>query len=152
MANTGIRLNKCAVYTSFSKENSVDPDQMASNEASWSAEAHTVFIDMNDIDYVILHHQIDWKLELIFLFDLILYVPVNNLSVTSGWVFLGWTSTKLGLMCLAQGHNTEMQVRLEPVALPSRVKHSTTEPLRSAWKLELHTKSYQCMHIRACAV
>ena len=29
--------------------------------------------------------------------------PINNLSVKQGWVFLGWTSTKLGLMCLAQG-------------------------------------------------
>ena len=37
------------------------------------------------------------------LFDLILYFPVNNLSVMSGQVFLGRTSTKLGLMCLAQG-------------------------------------------------
>ena len=36
--------------------------------------------------------------QLCFLFDLILYVPVNNLSVTSGRVFLGWTSTKQGLM------------------------------------------------------
>ena len=48
------------------------------------------------------------------------------------WVFLGWTSTKLGLMCLAQGRNTAvMLVRLEPTALRSRVKHSTTEPLCS---------------------
>ena len=31
---------------------------------------------------------------------LILYIPVNNLSVTSWRVFLSWTSTKLGLMCL----------------------------------------------------
>ena len=31
--------------------------------------------------------------------------PINNLSVIKGHVFLGWTSTKLGLMCLAQGHN-----------------------------------------------
>ena len=29
--------------------------------------------------------------------------PINNLSVKQGRVFLGWTSTKLGLMCLAQG-------------------------------------------------
>ena len=36
----------------------------------------------------------------IILFDLILYVPVNNFSVMSGQVFLGWTSTKQGLMCL----------------------------------------------------
>ena len=33
------------------------------------------------------------------------FSPINNLSFTSGRVFLGWTSTKLGLMCLAQGHN-----------------------------------------------
>ena len=34
-------------------------------------------------------------------------------------------------MCLAQGHNAVMPVRLEPWASRSRVKHSTTEPLRS---------------------
>ena len=34
-------------------------------------------------------------------------------------------------MCLAQGHNTVMPVRLEPVAVQSGVKHSTTEPLGS---------------------
>ena len=51
-----------------------------------------------------------------FLFDLILYVPVNNLSVMLGPVFLGWTSMKLGLMCLAQGHNAVMLVRLKPTA------------------------------------
>ena len=33
-------------------------------------------------------------------------------------------------MCLAQGHNAVMLVRLEPAALRSPVKHSTTEPLR----------------------
>ena len=32
-------------------------------------------------------------------------------------------------MCLAQGHNTVMPVRLKPVAPRSRVKHSPTEPL-----------------------
>ena len=39
------------------------------------------------------------------LFDLIIYVPVNNFSVMPRRVFLGWTNTKLGLMCLAKGHN-----------------------------------------------
>ena len=29
--------------------------------------------------------------------------PINNLSVKQGRVFLGWTSTKLEKMCLAQG-------------------------------------------------
>ena len=64
------------------------------------------------------------------LFDLILYVPVNNPSVMSGRVFLGWTSTKQGSMCLAQGHNAVRPVRLEPTVLWSRVKHSIIEPLR----------------------
>ena len=32
-------------------------------------------------------------------FDLIHHVPVNNFSVMLGWVFLGCTSTKQGLMC-----------------------------------------------------
>ena len=63
------------------------------------------------------------------LFDLILYVPANNFSVTSGRVFLGWNSTKQLTMWLAQGHNAVTPVRPEPAALQSRVKHSTTEPL-----------------------
>ena len=75
---------------------------------------------------------------LICLFDLILYIPVNNFIVMLGRVFLGRTSPKQGLMCLAQGHNAETLARLETAALQSRVKHSTTEPMRS-----LHTNYYQ---------
>ena len=43
------------------------------------------------------------------------------------------TSTKQRIKCFAQGHNTVSPpvVSLKPVALRSRVKHSTTEPLRS---------------------
>ena len=67
----------------------------------------------------------------VFLFDLILYVPVNIFSVILGWVFLGWTSTKQGLMCLTQGHNAVTPVRLEPATPPAQVKHSTTGPLHS---------------------
>ena len=67
------------------------------------------------------------------LFDLILYLPVNNFSVMLGRVFLGWTSTKQGLMCFVQVHNAVTLVRLDPTALRSRVKCSTTEPLRSLW-------------------
>ena len=37
-------------------------------------------------------------------------------------------------MCLAQGHNAVTPVRLESAAPLSRVKHSTTEPLRSLRK------------------
>ena len=57
--------------------------------------------------------------------------PINNLSVMLGRVFLAWTSTKLGLMCHAQGHDTVKPVRLQPEAPRSLVKHSTTEPLHS---------------------
>ena len=58
--------------------------------------------------------------------------PINNLSVIKGRVFLGLTSTKLGFMCLAQGHKAVTPMMLEPAARRSRVKHSTTEPLRSS--------------------
>ena len=44
-------------------------------------------------------------------------------------------------MCLAQGHNAVTPVRLEPAALRSRVKHSTTEPLR----LSVRTNVYLCV-------
>ena len=37
-------------------------------------------------------------------------------------------------MCLAQGHNTVTPARLKPAASQSRVKHSTTEPLRSLYR------------------
>ena len=41
---------------------------------------------------------------------------------------MGWTSTKL------KDHNAVMLVRLEPAALRSQVKHSTSEPLHSLCK------------------
>ena len=40
-----------------------------------------------------------------FVHVLILYVPVNNFSVMSGWVFLDCRSSKQRIICLAQGHN-----------------------------------------------
>ena len=55
--------------------------------------------------------------------------PINNFSDIKGWVFLGCTNAKVGLMCLAQGHNAVTPVILEPAAPRSRVKHSITEPL-----------------------
>ena len=63
------------------------------------------------------------------LFDLILYVSVNNFSVMLGQVFLGLTSTKQRIKGLSQGHNKVSPVRFEPAKPQSRVKHSTTEPL-----------------------
>ena len=46
------------------------------------------------------------------LFDIILYIPVNKFYIMSEQFFLGWTSAKQGLMCLAQRHNTVTPVRL----------------------------------------
>ena len=64
-------------------------------------------------------------------FDLILYVPINNFSVMSVQVFLGWNSTKQGLMCLAQWHNAVSLKRLKPATSQSQVKDFTTESLCS---------------------
>ena len=72
---------------------------------------------------------LSWLCYLFVWFDF--YVAVNNFSVMSRRVFLGWTSTKQGLMCLAQGHNTVMLAMLKPVTPRSWDKPSTTEPLRS---------------------
>ena len=61
------------------------------------------------------------------LFDLILYVTVNTFSVMSGWVFLGWTSTRQKIKCPSQRHNAEPPVRLKPATHWYRVKQSTNE-------------------------
>ena len=63
------------------------------------------------------------------LFALILYVPSTIFQLCRGGSSWVKTSTKLGLMCFAQGHSVVMPVRLEPATLCSRDKHSTTEPL-----------------------
>ena len=91
-------------------ENNVAPDQLASEKPA-------------DQD------QHFFQLCLFVWFDSLR--PSQQFSVMSGQVFLGWISTKQGLMCLAQGHNVVMPLRLEPAIPWSRVKHSTTEPLRS---------------------
>ena len=80
--------------------------------------------NLTPLDYV------QWTIQNLFvLFGLIIYCPVNNFLVMSGRIFMGLPSTKQGLLCLAQGHNTVTPVRLEPPTPWSRVKLSTTEPL-----------------------
>ena len=54
------------------------------------------------------------------LFDFILYIPANNVSVMFGTGLPGsLASTKQGLMCLVQGHNAVMLVRVETTTLRS---------------------------------
>ena len=43
-----------------------------------------------------------------------------------GGVFLDWTSTKLGLMCLAQEHKAVTPVRLEPSVSSQALYHWAT--------------------------
>ena len=68
--------------------------------------------------------------------------PINDLSVKRGFL------AKLGLMCLARGHNAVTPVRLEPEAPRSPVKHSTTEPLRSLYVCLVCM--YVCMYVCVC--
>ena len=68
---------------------------------------------------------------LFVLFDLILYAPSTIFQFNrdgSSWVepVLSWDKC-----VLLKDHNAVARVRLEPAAPRSRVKHSTTEPLRS---------------------
>ena len=67
----------------------------------------------------------------VFLFDLILYVPSTIFQLNrdgSSWLeqLLGWDKC-----VLLKDHNAVTPVRLEPATPRSRVKHSTTKPLRS---------------------
>ena len=64
------------------------------------------------------------------LFDLILYVPSIIFQLNRDRS--SWVEPVLSYICvLLKDHNAVMSVRLEPTASWSRVKHSTTEPLRS---------------------
>ena len=65
------------------------------------------------------------------LFDLILFVPSTIFQLNrdgSSWVEPVLSYDKYVLL---KGHNAVTPLRFEPAALRSRVKHSTTEPLRS---------------------
>ena len=65
------------------------------------------------------------------LFDLILYVPSTIFQLNrdgSSWVEPVLSKDKCVLL---KDHNAVTPVRLKPAASRSRVKHSTTEPLRS---------------------
>ena len=76
-----------------------------------------------------------------YLFDLILYIPSTIFQLCregSSWVEPVLSKDKCVLL---KDHNAVTLVRLEPVDLRSRVKHSTTEPLRSLCQM------YVCMDI-----
>ena len=76
--------------------------------------------------YFSFYEQLKFHAQLICLFDLILYIPSTIFQLCSDRL-----PGLLGLICLAQGHNTVTLVSPEPGALWSRVKRSITKPLRS---------------------
>ena len=69
------------------------------------------------------------------LFGLILYIPVNKCSVMSGWVFLGWTSSKQRIKCLAQRHNTVTLPEGGGSSIPNLVNYQVSHcALLHIWK------------------
>ena len=59
--------------------------------------------------------------------------PINNLSFKQGRAFLGWTSTKLGLMCLAQGpqRSDAGEARTRGLSVSSQALYHWTTALSS---------------------
>ena len=79
------------------------------------------------------------------LFDLTLYVPSTIFQLNrdrSSWVepVLSWDKC-----VLLKDHNAVTRVRLETAALRSRVKYSTTEPLRSQFYWSALINYIHCM-------
>ena len=94
------------------------------------------FISLLYLDLYVLGDNalISWGSFVFFVFSffyLIIYIPSTIFQLNrngSSWVepVLSWDKC-----VLLKDHNAVTPVRLEPAALRSRVKHSTTEPLRS---------------------
>ena len=72
--------------------------------------------------------------------------PINNLSVIKGRVFLSWTSTKLGLMSYAQGHNQWRRWKHQQSQdIRKTIKSKETSflfPIKMPARLEGHTVSH----------
>ena len=71
------------------------------------------------------------NLDITCLFDLILYVPPTIFQLYKDRSSLVEPVLSLDKCVLLKDHNAVTPVRLEPAAFRSRVKHSTTETLRS---------------------
>ena len=69
------------------------------------------------------------------LFCLILYIPPTIFQLNRDGSSLVEPVLSQEKCVLLKDHNAVKPVRLEPAALRSRVKHSTTEPLRSPTKI-----------------
>ena len=106
-----------------------------SRAADQAANTITLKIKSHNINSLCVHHNPEpfkhIKTFFVCLFDLILYVPSTIFQLYrdgSSWVEPVLSKDKCVVL---KDHNTVTPVRLEPAALRSRIKHSTTEPLRS---------------------
>ena len=66
------------------------------------------------------------------LFFFLFFTSQSTILIMSGSVFLGCISTKQRIKCLAQEHNTDLLLMLEPKTPLPQDKHCTTEPPRSS--------------------
>ena len=100
-----------------SVSNSLDPDQAQHfvrpdlepnclQKQTTQASRVTAFsrLHSQSLNNVNEHAFLTLMLHFLDFFVFILYTPVNNFSVMLGWVFLGLTSTKQRIECLAQEH------------------------------------------------
>ena len=67
--------------------------------------------------------------------------PINNLSVEQGRVFLGWTSSKKGQMCLAQGpqRSDASEARTCGPSASSQALYLWATALPKSFQLEMRT-------------
>ena len=71
--------------------------------------------------------------------------PINNLSVIKGQVFLGWTSTKLGLMFLLKDTTQWRRWGLNPLPLgleSSTLPLSHCAPISGIWFFHCHNEGH----------
>ena len=81
---------------------------------------------------------------MIFLFDLILYIPSTIFQLNRDGSSLVEQVLSKDKCVLLKDHNAVRPVRLEPAAPRSGVKHSTTEPLHSLHKNENWSIDVEC--------
>ena len=80
--------------------------------------------------------------------------PINNLSVIKGWVFLGWTSTKLGLMFLLKD-TTQWRCwgfNLRPLSLESSTLPLSHCPPLCEGGIEESAQTITVWHHEVCRV
>ena len=101
--------------------------------------------------YILIHYDLRMQAAMA-LASLLCFVlfdslrPINNLSVEQAQVFLGWTSTKLGLMCLAQGPQRsdarEARTRRPSVSSQALYHWATVLP----WQVCTFVQAYLSLH------